>query len=174
MTSIEENTSTIADETSPGLDSKERTGSSNILLIVLIITAVLAVAVLILVIVLCIRQKSLRSGPRSLIVPNNEVTYAQVNKPTKEKTPVHAEEPTRNNTADETYDHMERHRLSQNQVPSESNYDTMQSVGNGELENDYDVTSGTDRPRQIVVDDNAEYSHMEGEVEYQEIKVVTT
>lgn len=29
MTSIEENTSTIADETSPGLDSKERKGSSS-------------------------------------------------------------------------------------------------------------------------------------------------
>lgn len=102
----------------------------------------------------------------------NEVTYAQVIKPTKEKAPVHADESTRNNTADDTYDHMEHHRLSQNQIPTESNYDTMQSVENVELENDYDITSGTDRPRQIVVDDTAEYSHVE--VVNQEVKEVAT
>ncbi|XP_052067443.1 uncharacterized protein LOC127706792 [Mytilus californianus] len=142
---------------------------TDILMIALIITAVLLVAVTIAVIVLYKRRTPLRFAHRPLAVPNNEVTYAQVNKPTKEKTP---DDSTRNNTADDTYDHMEHHRLSQNQIPTESNYDTMQSVGIEELENDYDVTSGTDRPKQIVANDTAEYSHVE--VEYQEIKDVPT
>ncbi|CAG2214471.1 unnamed protein product [Mytilus edulis] len=165
-------TSTMSVESPPGLKSKERI--DNVLLIALIITAVLAVSVLIVVIVLYRRRISLRSGHQQIPVQNNEVTYAQVNKPTKDRAPVIAGEPIRNNTADDTYDHTEHHRLSQNQIPTESNYDTMQSVGNEELENDYDVTSGTDRPRQIVVDDTAEYSHVEGEVEYQEFKDVST
>lgn len=124
--------------------------------------------------VFLIRRNSLRSRHLPLVVPNNEVTYAQVNKPTQERAPVNAGEPTGNNTTDDTYDHMEHYRVSQNQIPTESNYDTMQSVGNEESENDYDVTSGTNRPRQIVVDDSAEYSHMEGEVGYQETKDVST
>ncbi|XP_076113585.1 uncharacterized protein LOC143081752 [Mytilus galloprovincialis] len=132
---------------------------NNIILISLVITAVLAIMVIIAVVVLYKRRTSLRSRHNPL-VPNNGVAYAQVNKPTKEKAHVHSGEPTRNNTADDTYDHMEHHRVSQNKIPNESNYDTMQSVGNGDLENDYDITSGTDRPRQIVVDDTVEYSHV--------------
>ncbi|XP_071121248.1 uncharacterized protein [Mytilus edulis] len=165
-------TSTMSVESPPGLESKE--SIDNVLLMALIITAVLAVSVLIVVIVLYRRRISLRSGHQQIPAQNNEVTYAQVNKPTKDRAPVIAGEPIRNNTADDTYDHMEHHRLSQNQILTESNYDIMQSVGNEELENDYDVTSGTDRPRQIVVDDTEEYSHVEGEVEYQELKDVST
>ncbi|XP_063400070.1 uncharacterized protein LOC134684695 [Mytilus trossulus] len=183
ITSPQEQTSTIAattpyetlstttDNISTGSEKKENR-TNEILLIALIITAVLALSVIIAVIIFYKRRTSLRSRHLPLVVPINEVTYAQVNKPTKEKAPDHAGEPTRNNPADDTYDHMEHHRLSQNQIPTESNYDTMQSVGIEKLENDYDVTSGTDRPRQIVVDDTAEYSHVQ--VEHHEIKDVST
>ncbi|CAC5363826.1 unnamed protein product [Mytilus coruscus] len=164
MTSSDNKPSTMSVEV-PGLESDANT-TNNILLVALVITAVLDVVVIIAVIVLCIRRRtSSRSGHQPIIVPTNEVTYAMVNKPTKEKTPDHS---TRNNPADDTYDHMEHHRLSQNQNPSESNYDTMQSVGLEEIENDYDVTSETDRPKQIVLDDTAEYSHVK--VEHLEIK----
>ncbi|XP_063399363.1 uncharacterized protein LOC134683990 [Mytilus trossulus] len=152
----------------PELDSNVK-ASNNILLITLVITAVQAVVVFIVVIVVCIRRRnSSITRHQQTPVPTNEVTYAQVNKPTKEKTPDHAGEQTRKNPVDDAYDHMEHHRLSQYQIPTESNYDTMQSGGNEELENDYDVTSGTDRPRQIVVDDSSEYSHVQ--VEHHEIK----
>ncbi|CAG2250191.1 unnamed protein product [Mytilus edulis] len=158
-----ETLSTTTATISTGSEKKENR-TNEIVMIALIITAVLALAVIIAVIIFYKRRNSLRSRHLPLVVPNNEVTYAQVNKPTQEKAPVNAGEPTGNNTTDDTYDHMEHHRVSQNQIPTESNYDTMQSVGNEESENDYDVTSGTNRPRQIVVDDSAEYSHMEGEV----------
>ncbi|XP_076115502.1 uncharacterized protein LOC143083155 [Mytilus galloprovincialis] len=167
MTSSFETTYSITLNNSPGFEKKENK-TNNLLLIALILTAVLTLAVIIVIIILCKRRTSLRSGHLPLVVPSNEVTYAHVNKPKKEKTPDHAGEQTRNNPADDTYDHMEHHRVSQNQIPTESNYDTMQSGGNEELENDYDVTGGTDRPRQIVVDDSAEYSHVQ--VEHHEIK----
>ncbi|CAC5420124.1 unnamed protein product [Mytilus coruscus] len=147
--------------------------TKSILIIAVVITASCAVVVVIVitVLIITIRKNSSRPGISSRIVSSNQVVYAMVNKPT---TTSNKQELTGNQTAgktenDDTYDHMEHHRSSQNQN-NECNYDTMQSVRTEEIENDYDVTNRKERDGQFMIDESAEYSHLEVENEVKKDK----
>lgn len=115
------------------------------------------------------RNSSSRIGSPSMTITNNQVVYAMVNKPktTSKKQEFTGKETAGNTEDDETYDHMEHNRSRQDQN-NECNYDTMQSVGTEKNENDYDMTNGKERDGQFMIDDSAEYSHVEVEHQVKE------
>ncbi|VDH93780.1 Hypothetical predicted protein [Mytilus galloprovincialis] len=146
-----------------GTKVDNRDTTRELLVTVLVITSVLTVVVASMIIVLYMRLR--KRGSNAVHVPidsGKEVIYATVNKPRKSPT---NQEQSRKRTpgqsgSDETYDHTDHHRLSQNQSPNESYYDTMQGKGI-ENESNYDLTHEPDREKFVVVDDSAEYSHVE-------------
>ncbi|XP_076115596.1 uncharacterized protein LOC143083233 [Mytilus galloprovincialis] len=146
-----------------GTKVDNRDTTRELLVTVLVITSVLTVVVASMIIVLYMRLR--KRGSNAVHVPidsGKEVIYATVNKPSKSPT---NQEQSRKRTpgqsdSDETYDHTDHHRLSQNQSPNESYYDTMQGKGI-EDESNYDLTHEPDREKPVVVDDSTEYSHME-------------
>ncbi|XP_063398126.1 uncharacterized protein LOC134683036 [Mytilus trossulus] len=140
--------------------------NNELLVTLLVIVSVLTVVVTAVIIVLYMRLRKRGSNTGHLPMDSSkEVIYATVNKPRKSPT---NQEQSRKRTPgqpdiDETYDHTNHHRLSQNQSTNESYYDTMQGKGI-EDESNYDLTHEPDRDKPVVVDDSVEYSHMEDDI----------
>ncbi|XP_076113587.1 uncharacterized protein LOC143081753 [Mytilus galloprovincialis] len=168
---LKETSSTVLEKfTSSDLPGKDSV--SAILIIAIVAATILIVIVILVTIVLCRRKKNTQVpiSNESLAMVGKEVMYAQVNKPTVKRDHSTSSQKPQPAASDDTYDHMDHHRLSQIHNPTESNYDTMRSIANaGEEENNYDHVTGTkNESKRFVVDGASNYSHVE--VECHEVK----
>ncbi|CAC5397751.1 unnamed protein product [Mytilus coruscus] len=147
-----------------GIDAK--------VIIAIITTVILIILVIIVTVVFCKRNRTTQFTPpnQQMTTVGKEVVYAQVNKPTVKREKSTASQRSQPTASNETYDHMEHCRLSQTYNPTESNYDTMHSIGNpSEKENNYDHVTGTKmEPKQVIVYSATNYNHVE--VEFHEVK----
>ncbi|CAC5420131.1 unnamed protein product [Mytilus coruscus] len=151
----------------------DESNNKELLIAVLVITSVMTVAIAAVIFVLYMRLRKKSSNAGDLPIDSNtDVVYAEVNKSTR--SPANQEQNRKHtpgqSDCDETYDHTNHNRLRQNQSPNESDYDTMQGTGI-EGESYYDLSYEPEREKLFLVDDSAEYSHVE--VENQELKDVS-
>ncbi|CAC5363830.1 unnamed protein product [Mytilus coruscus] len=141
--------------------------------IIAIITAVILVILVIIVTVFfCKRKRTTQFRPpnQPMTTVGKEVVYAEVNKSTVKREKSTASQRSQPTASNDTYDHMEHCRLSQTYNPTESNYDTMHSIGNpSEEENNYDHVTGTKmKPKQVIVYSATNYNPVD--VEFHVVK----